>query len=363
MTEHTQMALLKEWEMTERKQAQPTRTPARRRKVHYQPTELDYEILKYVMDYYILTAWQLIALHYSPTSATRAKEKLQLLSGNKKDEDGQPTSERYLHRDGLAKKTAGNPTYVYFLATDGINYLRSNGYPSLTRRFRPSEAGELSYNAVLHALNVNDILIAGRNLPKAAADIRLESWMHDFDLQKQPAKVSYERRLTDARGGGISDEHVKIVPDGMLDFRMRLVNSEKERRRVILTEIDRDTETKIDEFKKKISAYVQYALPGGAFEEQFGRANKRVAWIVTKGGERRMNNIRKWCEDELLEQGLEHEFNLFRFTSVEQVTEVSKTTDEVKKREALAIDPKTFFLSPIWYKPFQEEPDTLLWKP
>lgn len=359
MATNTQMVLLKEWEMTQRKQGQAAPKPVRNRKIHYEPTELDYEILKYVMEYYILTTWQLVALHYSPTSATRANTKLQILSGN----HPQIPAERYLHRDGLAKKTAGNPTYIYVLATDGMNYLRKNGFPSLTRRFRPSEAGELSYNAVLHALNVNDVLIAARNLPKYAPDIRLESWLHDFDLQKTPAKVVYERRIAEGRGGGISDERVKIDPDGMLDFRLQLVGSDKERRRVILTEIDRGSETEIERFKKKLSAYVYYALPGAAFEEMFGKANKRIAWIVTKGGQRRMQTIKKWCEDELREQGLEHEFNLFRFTYVEPITELNQTTGEVKKREALAIDPTTLFLSPVWYKPFHTEPDTLLWKP
>lgn len=354
-----QMVLLKDVEMTQRKQAQLPRASARRKKIHYEPTERDYEILKYVMEYYILTVWQLTNLHYSSGSAKYASAVLQVLSGNSKDNP----SERYLHRDALAKKTTGQPTNIFFLATDGINYLRQNGYPTLTRRFRPSEAGEVSFHEVLHTLNVNDVLIAARNLQKCAPDIRLEAWLHDFDLRRQRAKVEYERRISEARGGGISSERVKIDPDGMLDFRMTLANSEKERRRVILTEVDRGTETEIERFKKKLSAYVHYALPGGAFEEQFGKANKRVAWIVTKGGERRMNTIRKWCEDELLEQGLEHEFNLFRFTSVEQVTEVNKETGEVKKREALAIDPKTLFLSPVWYKPYHAEPDILLWKP
>lgn len=58
-----------------------------------------------------------------------------------------------------------------------------------------------------------------------------------------------------------------------------------------------------------------------------------------------------------------HEKSRRIFAFVEPVTEVNSTTGEVKKREALAIDPKTLFLSPIWYKPFQKEPDTLLWKP
>ncbi len=345
--------------MTERNQAQPATKSARSKKIHYEPTELDATILTYVMEYYLMAVWQLVKLHYSPTSATRASTKLQILSGNNQ----KTPSETYLHREGLEKKTAGNPIYVYSLATDGMNYQRKNGYPTLTRRFRPSEAGELSYNAKIHLLNVNDVLIAGRNLPKYAPDIRLASWLHDFDLQKTPARVDYERRLSEKRGGGISDERVKIDPDGMFDFRLQLATSDKERRRVILPEIDRGSETEIERFKKKLSAYVYYAMPGGAFEEMFGKTNKRIAWIVTRGGEKRMKTIKKWCEDELMEQGLEHEFNLFRFTYLEQVTEINQTTGEVKKREELAIDPKTFFLSPIWYKPFHQEPDTLLWKP
>jgi len=113
----------------------------------------------------------------------------------------------------------------------------------------------------------------------------------------------------------------------MLDSRLKLANADKERRCILLAEVDRGTETNIEAFKQKIRAYVHYALPGGAFEEQFGRANKRVVWIVTKGGENRLWTLRKWCEEEL------------------------------------AIDPYTFFLTPVAYLPYHKEPDTLLWKP
>src|SRR5207248_5556850 len=119
---------------------------------------------------------------------------------------------------------------------------------------------EVNYFHLTHALNVNDILIAGRNLPKVAPDITLSSWLHDFDLQKTPAYVEFDRRIP--HGGGIVTERVKIVPDGMLDFRMTLPQAAgKERRRIILPEIDRGSETNIEEFKKKILAYIYYSLP------------------------------------------------------------------------------------------------------
>jgi len=339
----------------EQQMVQTTRPQPRKRtqKIHYEPTLVDYEIFKYVWAYYFLTAWQLVDLHYAAGSKTRAQTKLQILSGNSEKVPSEP----YLHRRALHHISIGNPTYIYSLATDGLNYLKRHGFTATTRRFRPSEAEQISFPHLEHALNVNDILIAARNLSKAAPDIRLETWLHDFDLQKTPATVELDRRL---KGGGIETERVKIIPDGMLDFRLTLANSEKkDRRRILLPEIDRGTETNIDEFKKKIRAYVHYAYPDGAFEQRFGDVDKRVVWIVTRGGENRLYTIRKWCEDELEEQHLEHEYNLFRFTKVDHVID----SDTGKIREALAVEPHNLFLSPVAYRPFQEQPSILLWKP
>lgn len=43
--------------------------------------------------------------------------------------------------------------------------------------------------------------------------------------------------------------------------------------------------------------------------------------------------------------------------------ETDTETGKEKKLEALKADPKRLFLSPMAYKPFDEELDTLLWKP
>ncbi len=76
-----------------------------------------------------------------------------------------------------------------------------------------------------------------------------------------------------------------------------------------------------------------------------------------------MDAIKKWREDELIKQGCEHEFNHFRFTALDKVQCVDQKTGQVKVLEELAIDPSTLFLMPVMYKPFADEPDTLLWKP
>ncbi len=341
------------------RQQEKTNQKKRTKKVHYALTELDIEILNHVREYYLLTSWQLVNLRYSQNSLPRAQTKLQVLSGNKDD----IPCEAYLRRRGLYPLKFGNTIQIYYLGTPGINELIKLGFSITTRHRRQDKLAELSYYPLIHTLNVNDVLIAGRNLQKVAPDIRLEAWEHDYDVQTKPAFVEFERRLSSKAGGGIQLERVKIVPDGMMDFRLQLANSDKQRRRILLPEIDRGTETNIEEFKKKIRAYVHYALPDGAFEELFGKANKRVVWIVTKGGENRMYTLRKWCEDELAEQELEHEFNLFRFTTLDQVKRVDKKTGQVKVSEELAIDPYTFFLTAHAYMPFQEQPDTLLWKP
>lgn len=338
------------------REQEETKQKKRTKKVHYALTELDYEILQHVREYYVLTAWQLINLRYSPGSLTRVQTKLQILSGN----HPKIPSEPYLRRRGLHHVQPGSTTQIYYLGTDGINALKSIGLPVTARHTRLDKWSELSYPPLIHALNVNDVLIAGRNLSKSAPDIRLAKWLHDYDLHTTPALVELERRF---KGSGSTQERVKIIPDGMMDFRLKLANAAKERRRVLLPEIDRGTETNIEEFKQKIRAYVSYALPGGAFEDMFGKANKRVVWIVTKGGESRVYTLRKWCEEELALQDLEHEYNLFRFTSVEQVVKADKKTGKAITTEELAIDPYRFFLSPVAYMPFQEQPDTLLWKP
>ncbi len=318
--------------------------------------EHEITILNYVREYYLLTAWQLVNLHYSQRSLTYAQTMLQRLSGNKEEEDS-PAA--FLRRRGLYPMSFGNTIQLYYLGTMAINLLAELGYSITARHRRIDKFQELSYLPLIHALNTNDVLIAGRNLSKFAPDIRLDSWMHDYDLQTTPAEVSLERMTKD---GIKRTEHVSLVPDGVLDFRMQRANAEKELRRVILIEIDRGTETNVEDFKRKIHAYIPYALPSGPFEQQFGRVNKRVVWIVTKGGARRRQTIQRWCEEELSKQGLEYENNLFRFTAVDQVVRTENKTGKVKISEELAIDPLTFFLTPVMYKPFETEADTLLWK-
>ena len=330
------------------------------KKSQYVLKPLDEEILEYVRQYYVLTAWQLVKLHYSPGSLTRAQTKLQILSGNKKDKNGRPIAPEYLHRRGLYLLEFGNSTFLYFLGKEGIRYHKERGARITTRHRRIDKILQLTRSPLLHVLHVNDVLIAGRNLSEYAPDIRLAAWEHDYDLAVTPASVLVDRVHS---GGGTTQKKVKINPDGLLDFRLRLAKAQKERRRILLLEIDRGTETFIDEFKRKISAYVHYTAPGGAFAEKYGKAEIRIPWIVTNGGINRVITLRQWCEEELVEQGLEKASHVFRFVLVDHVVKVQTKTGKEKITDELDIHPYDFFLTKQGYMPFSDEQDTLLWRP
>jgi hypothetical protein len=329
----------------------------RQQKPSYEPTPLDEEILEYVRQYYFLAVWHLMKLlWYAPGSLTRAQTKLQTLAG----ENEKKPAPAYLRRRGLYLFEFGNSTNFYFLGTEGMKYHTKRGNLLITRHRRIDHASDLDKYHLLHCLQVNDVLIAGRNLPEYAPDISLAVWQHDYELQRTPFRVEVDRYRKDRK---LIHKSEKIEPDGLLDFRLRLARAKKERRRLLFPEIDRGTETFIDVFKRKICAYVHFFTPGGPFEEQFGKAEKRVVWIVTEGGIDRIITLRQWCEDELEEQKLEYGFDYFRFVLVDKVVKVNHKTGRAKETEELDIHPVDFFLRKGGYKPFSDEQDTLLWRP
>ncbi len=286
--------------------------------------------MQYVREYHFLTAELLVNIHFSKGSLTRAQTKLKLLA-----ETG------YLSRRRLPHIGVGNPEYIYYLATKGQRYLQEQGFAGFSR-VRPSDIEEMKYPHLEHALSLNEVLIAARLLTRSLPEITLASMQHDLDLKKSPAKFTYERRMPD---GYKIDEKATIVPDAWLDFRLTQPNTEKKRRKCIVLELDRGT-TSMTPFKQKLRAYVHYAQENGAYYQQFGTNAITVAYATT-AGEDRCKAMVSWCEDELHEQRLDHEADLFRFTAL-------------PKEE---INPTNLFCTPVWYSPDTQEQVTLLWKP
>ncbi len=291
----------------------------------------EYEILQIVRAYHFLTAHQLATLHYSKGSLTRARVVLKALY-----------DKEYLDRRSQPHIGIGQPTYIYALARKGIMYLKAHGF-SFFSRFRPAEVHHLSALHLDHVLRLNDFLIAAQTLSRFAPDIALEEMRHDLDLKRTPGRVDYYARTS---SGDRVQETLRLVPDGWLDFRLTLAKTKKQRQKCIVVEIDRGTQTYVPDVKKKFRAYVHYSFAGGAYAQTFGTNNLTIAYVTT-AGKKRLWTLKRWCEEALREQALEKEASLFRFTHLPQSE----------------IDVKQLFLAPVWYKPFEKEPVTLLWKP
>jgi len=80
-------------------------TEKQKKQKPYIATPLDYQILQYVREYHFLTAWQLVKLHYSDGSLTRARVVLLRLYNEAE----------YLDRRALPHVGVGQPTYIYAL--------------------------------------------------------------------------------------------------------------------------------------------------------------------------------------------------------------------------------------------------------
>ena len=59
-----------------------------------------------------------------------------------------------------------------------------------------------------------------------------------------------------------------------------------------------------------------------------------------------MRYMKAWCEHELERQSLVHEANLYHFTAL----------------SAGEYDPQEIFCEPVWFKPYEREPVSLLWQ-
>ncbi len=303
-------------------------------KKHYTLTSVDYEILQLVREYHFITAEQLVRLRYSKNSLPTAQIRLQTLSGN----NPKIPCSNYLDRRHMPHIGTGNTDYIYYLSTKGQHELQDTGMIGFSR-VRKSEIEEMKFPHLQHVLSLNDFLIAARLLPHAVPTISLIETRHDLDLKKTPVRVNVERRLP---YGDRIHERITVIPDAWLDFRMVVPDRPKPRRRCIVVELDRGT-TSISPLKQSFLARYGYAI-SEEYQELFGTDLCMVAYATTAGIQRLQQMI-EWCEQELEQQRLEHEANLYRFTSIPDGE----------------LEPKHVFCDEVWYKPFESEPVSLLW--
>ncbi len=269
-------------------------------------------ILRALYRYHYLTSAQLTRLLYSAGSGSKVRARMKKL-----------TDADYCLSLFLPRPTRGGSTpAIYTLTAKGYAYLAAQGV-EVTRRYRPSERGELTYLFLSHTLAVSDVLIGAELLPRHQQTMVLRRMVHELDLKRQPAKVTL--------GDGLQ---VAVIPDGWLDFAV-----DRQVRACLTLELDRGSEH-VSRFRRKIAALLAYAQ--GPYTAQFGAESLTIATVAAPGEQRR-EELKRWTEAELTAQRLEGEADLFRFTSL-----------------APDSDPATLFLAPHLYRPFETDPVPLI---
>ena len=220
--------------------------------------------------------------------------------------------------------------FLYHISTLGRSLLDVD---SDTR----SRSGEIAEGFIHlnHAHTLNDVLISAYLLPSAAPGIILSAFRSDLhELKSNPITVSYECAFPT---GGTGKETTTIIPDAWLDFRL----DGTDKRRVYVVELDMGSMDNM-RLRRKMRAY--YHL--GVSDEYFHTFSTNLICVVYIAlSEKRRDLLRSLCEQELQLQGLEEEYNLFRFGVM------PASADSIK-----------LWCSPTYYRPYSSAALRLLWQ-
>ena len=287
---------------------------------------VDDRFLRAIYRYHMLKPEHLTKRYYSKGSLTFVKARLKRLTDHSYLEaNEQPT-------------TRGRSPFYYTLASKGIKYLKEAGF-EVNRYYRPSRKVEY-LPFLLHTFSVNDVLIAAEVLVEDLPQLTLAEMQHELTLKQDPCKVPL-RRERFGRDGDPSTHQVTIVPDGWLDFRYDRGEERAERRMCLWLEVDRGTVGK-KEFKSKATAILAF-YQSGAYSQRFGTSSLRVAFATTDGI-LRVNQMCTWLRDALGKE--------FAKPGMAERFVCTALPDE--------IDPRTLFLTPVWYVPFNNTPSVSL---
>jgi hypothetical protein len=297
---------------------------------------VDIEILQAVWFHHFITAEQLLRVRErSLNGLAKMQEKLKWLYEQKYlDRFYQPRYEPH-----------GSLPFVYLLAAKGIKYLSETLGIAAHVYYRPSDNAHRSPLDVPHDLALNEVLIAGHLLEKSEPRVHLSEALHEWMLRQETYKVTLYRESHTQ----LIPEIVRFTPDGFLDFRITVGNQTQQA--CILLEMDMDTHQK-PRFQKKIASYVAF-INEGLYEQAFHTTSVVIAF-VTPTGDKRAMHMKQWCEEQLASTPVYHssqqrgnnldDASIFLFASVPPG----------------GLCPPDVFLSPMWYAPFDHQPQTLL---
>lgn len=222
----------------------------------------------------IATAAQLTRLHYSPGSIKTVKARLKTLVDN-----------GYIQADCIPTKLFRSP-YYYSLGSKGAQYLEAAGI-QVNESFRPSKETNKHALFIEHTLELNDLIITASLLRRTSQRCFLSGFIHERVLKRMAYNASWKE--------GSHTQHVSVVPDAFLDFRLQLPDGQQ-RRLPLLLEHDRGSEEQ-RYFRRRIRAYCLF-LKSGEFQKLFATRTITVGF-TTFVGQKRLEQMRDWTRAEL----------------------------------------------------------------
>lgn len=228
---------------------------------------LDITILLSLKTYHFLTAEQITRLHFSRGSIKHVKSvRLKWL-----------VDEHYL------TIIEQQMPYVYYLDTRGVRFLREQG-ADMTGYY-PSDHKTHANIFLDHLMKTNDVLISAALLPSVLPAVTSLSILHDLTLKRM---------------------YQSIRPDGWVGIEMN------NQYIPLWIEIDMGT---MDQkpFRTKIRRILEFVRSG--YEQVFGTAYITAVFLTSKG-ERRVDQMLRWTENELTALGEAKEYDLFRFGEI-----------------------------------------------
>ena len=284
------------------------RAPSHRHRRSPPPIRLtprDRDLIDAVYSYRVLRRDQLQRLYFP--SKNTANARLQRLHQH-----------GYLARRRLPVEYGqGSGQWLYMLARRGAQLVAQTQGIDVEESGWSRSQFHVSSMFLEHKLMVNDIRIA-MALAANQTGVRVERWLREEDLKKQPDRVWIASR----RGGR---RRVALIPDAYCTL------VEDDRRAHFFLEADRATESN-GRWSQKVEAYLAYVRSGG-YARRYGSDCLRVLTVTT--GERRLRNLLRATQR--VGGGA-----MFWFATLGQTR------------------PETILKAPIWWIAGQEAPSALL---
>lgn len=293
------------------------------KKLPYHLTAVDYEVVQLIHTYTFLTCEQIMRLREVRNVPTLQKRLKTLFDAG------------FLHRRSLPHIGSGNTPYLYYLSTKALHLLTEEEEKSVSR-VRQSDIAAMQLPHLSHFLACTDTLISATLVEQIDKRIKLVSFLTDSQLHQRPVAVTY-----DCYYEGKRRETTVVIPDLWLSFVYTASTGEQKKRNFVV-EIDRGSITSPQRLKRKFRAYTEYSV--SPFYRELTGAKACTVVYLTTAGERRRLQLLGWLEEELTLQGLTEEAGLFLVGCPETLE-----------------NGNDIFLSPCFFRPFDEKPYALLW--